>query len=91
VIQVDPEQLTIGRDQFIERLVARNIGVSVHFIPLHIHPYYRERYSLQPGDYPNAFAAYERILSLPIYAKMSDEDVRHVADAVRDIAEEARR
>jgi len=91
VIQVDPEQLTIGRDQFIERLVARNIGVSVHFIPLHIHPYYRERYSLQPGDYPNAFAAYERILSLPIYAKMSDEDVRHVADAVRDIAEEAQR
>jgi len=91
VIQVDPEQLTIGRDQFIERLVARNIGVSVHFIPLHIHPYYRERYSLQPGDFPNAFAAYERILSLPIYAKMSDEDVRNVADAVRDIAEEARR
>jgi dTDP-4-amino-4,6-dideoxygalactose transaminase len=91
VIQVDPEQLTIGRDQFIERLVARNIGVSVHFIPLHIHPYYRDRYSLQPSDYPNAFAAYERILSLPIYAKMSDADARHVADAVRDIAEEARR
>ena len=91
VIQVDPEQLTIGRDQFIERLVARNIGVSVHFIPLHVHPYYRERYSFQPGDYPNAFAAYQRILSLPIYAKMSDDDVRSVADAVRDIAQEARR
>jgi len=91
VIQVDPESLTIGRNEFIERLVARNIGVSVHFIPLHIHPYYRGRYGFQPTDYPHAFAAYERILSLPIYAKMTDDDVRHVVDAVRDIAREARR
>jgi perosamine synthetase len=91
VIQVDPAALTIGRNEFIDRLVARNIGVSVHFIPLHVHPYYRDRYGFRPDDYPNAFAAYERMLSLPIYAKMTDEDVRHVVDAVRDIAEEARR
>ena len=91
VIQVDPVRLTIGRDEFIQRLIARNIGVSVHFIPLHVHPYYRDRYALEPGDYPNAFAAYERIISLPIYAKMSDEDVRHVIDAVRDVATEAQR
>jgi perosamine synthetase len=91
VIQIDPAQLTIGRNEFIDRLIARNIGVSVHFIPLHVHPYYRDRYSFQPGDYPHAYAAYERILSLPIYAKMSDEDVRHVVEAVREIAQEARR
>ena len=91
VIQVDPERLGIGRDAFIERLIARNIGVSVHFIPLHVHPYYRERYALRPDDFPNAWSAYERILSLPIYAKMSDDDVRHVIDAVRDIAAGAAR
>ena len=91
VIQVDPERLTIGRDAFIDRLIARNIGVSVHFIPLHVHPYYRERYALRPQDFPNAWTAYERIVSLPIYAKMTDDDVRHVIDAVRGIALEARR
>jgi len=91
VIQVDPERLTIDRDAFIERLIARNIGVSVHFIPLHVHPYYRDRYAFRPDDYPAAFAAYERILSLPIYAKMSDDDVRHVVDAVRSIATKAAR
>ena len=91
VIQIDPERLTIGRDAFIDQLIARNVGVSVHFIPLHVHPYYRERYALQPSDFPNAWAAYERIVSLPIYAKMTDDDVRHVIDAVRGIAQEAGR
>jgi dTDP-4-amino-4,6-dideoxygalactose transaminase len=91
VIQVDAEKLGIGRDAFIDRLVARNIGVSVHFIPLHVHPYYRERYALQPGDFPNAWAAYERIVSLPIYAKMTDDDVRHVIDAVHAVVAEAAR
>jgi len=91
VIQIDSERLGIGRDAFIERLIARNIGVSVHFIPLHVHPYYRERYALRPDDFPNAWTAYERIISLPIYAKMSDDDVRHVIDAVRAIVAEAAR
>ncbi len=91
VIQVDPAALTLGRDVFIERLVARNIGVSVHFIPLHLHPYYRDRYRFQPGDFPVAYAAYQRILSLPLYAKMTDEDVQHVIQEVRTIATEARR
>ena len=91
VIQVDADQLKIGRNEFIDKLIAHNIGVSVHFIPLHVHPYYRERYALKPQDYPHAMAAYERIVSLPIYAKMEDDDVRHVIDAVRDIASEARR
>ena len=91
VIQVDADRLSIGRNEFIDRLIARNIGVSVHFIPLHVHPYYRERYALRPTDFPNAWSAYERIVSLPIYAKMTDDDVRHVIDAVRAIALEAAR
>ena len=86
VVQIDPAQVPMGRDGFIRELVARNIGVSVHFIPLHIQPYYRDRYGLAPGDYPNALAAYERIVSLPIYARMSDADVQDVVEAVQDIA-----
>jgi perosamine synthetase len=58
----------------------------VHFIPLHIHPYYRDRYGFAASDYPNAFAAYQRIVSLPIYARMTDADVRDVIEAVQDIA-----
>ena len=69
----------------------RRVSCSVHFIPLHVHPYYRERYTLKPGDFPNAWTAYERILSLPIYAKMTDDDVRHVIDAGRASALEAAR
>ena len=91
VIEIEPEALTIGRDEFISKLVAMNIGVSVHFIPLHLHPYYRDRYGYRPEDFPNAFAAYQRILSLPIYAKMSDRDTEDVIGAVLHIAHEHRR
>ena len=91
VIQVDPARLTIGRDEFIRQLMIRKIGVSVHFIPLHIQPYYRDRYGFSPSDYPNAMAAYERILSLPIYSRMSDADIDDVIGAVRDVVETHRR
>ena len=91
VIQIDPTALTIGRDEFIREMMARKIGVSVHFIPLHIQPYYRDKYGLVPNDLPNAYAAYQRILSLPIYAKMSDADVEDVIAAVRDIDESFQR
>jgi dTDP-4-amino-4,6-dideoxygalactose transaminase len=90
VIQVDEAACGIGRDEFISRLTARGIGVSVHFIPLHIQPYYRDKYRLSPGDFPRAFAAYRRIISLPIYAKMSDADVARVIEAVSAIARSAR-
>jgi dTDP-4-amino-4,6-dideoxygalactose transaminase len=91
VIQVDPAALTIGRDEFIREMMARKIGVSVHFIPLHIQPYYRDKYELKPNDYPNAYAAYQRILSLPIYARMSDADIEDVIAAVRDVVESNQR
>jgi perosamine synthetase len=91
VIQLELDALKIDRDEFIRELGRRNIGVSVHFIPLHIQPYYRDRYGYAPGDLPNAFGAFQRILSLPIYAKMTDEDVEDVIAAVVDAVEASRR
>lgn len=73
----------IGRDAFIERLFALGIGVSVHYIPLHLHPYWRERYALDAARFPHSQRAYERMVSLPLYTKMSDADVQRVIDAVR--------
>ncbi len=91
VIRLVPERLRIDRDEFVRRLQASNIGVSVHFIPLHLHPYYRDKYGYAPTDLPNAHAAFQRILSLPLYPKMTDGDVRDVVGAVRALVEEAGR
>ena len=81
------DRLAIDRREFIEELKKRNIGASVHFIPLHLHPYYRERYGYRPEDYPVAYREYQREISLPIYSRMTDEDVEDVIEAVRDVAE----
>ena len=91
VIQLATDALAISRDRFIRLLAERNIGASVHFIPLHLHRHYRMRYGFQPTDYPNAFAAYQRIVSLPLYPKMTDADVDAVIGAVRDLAQTYRR
>jgi perosamine synthetase len=84
-IQLNLEKLKINRDKFIEELSKRNIGTSVHFIPLHMHPYYRNTYNYKGTDFPNSYNAYKRIISLPIYTKMKTEDVRDVISAVEDI------
>ena len=73
----------IGRDAFIERLFAAGIGCSVHYIPLHLQPYWRERYRLDAAQFPRSQRAYERLASLPIYTRMSDGDVERVIAAVR--------
>ncbi len=73
----------IGRDALIEQLFAAGIGCSVHYIPLHLHPYWRERYGLQPGQFPHSQHAYEQMLSLPLYTRMTVADVQRVAQAVR--------
>jgi dTDP-4-amino-4,6-dideoxygalactose transaminase len=91
VIQLGLESLKIDRDEFIRELGRRKIGVSVHFIPLHVHPYYRDKYGYRPEDFPTAYAAFQRILSLPLYPKMSDDDVQDVIDAVRSLAEDHQR
>jgi len=73
----------LERDPLIERLFAAGIGCSVHYIPLHLQPYWRDRYALRPEQFPNSDRAYRRMLSLPLYTRMSDADVRRVVDAVR--------
>jgi dTDP-4-amino-4,6-dideoxygalactose transaminase/lipopolysaccharide/colanic/teichoic acid biosynthesis glycosyltransferase len=86
VLRLDLSRLNISRNQFIEKLSARNIASSVHFIPIHLHPYYRDKYGHKPGDFPAAHHAYHRIVSLPLHPKMSDQDVSDVIEAVTDIA-----
>jgi dTDP-4-amino-4,6-dideoxygalactose transaminase len=87
VVQLVPEVLTIDRDEFIRELTALNIGVAVHFIPLHLHSYYRYKYGYQPTDFPNAYFASRRIVSLPLYPKMTDGDVEDVIAAVSGLIE----
>jgi len=81
------ERLAISRDEFIQALTEANIGTSVHFIPLHLHPFYRDTYHLATDDFPAALDAYRRVLSLPIYPGMTEEDVEDVIAAVEQIIE----
>jgi len=85
VLKLNLEALRINRNQFIEELKVRNIGTSVHFIPIHLHPYYRDKYGYKPEDFPVAFNNYQRILSLPLHAGLSDNDVQDVIAAVVEI------
>jgi perosamine synthetase len=85
VIKLNLERLNIDRNGFIDELKKKGIGTSVHFIPLHIHPYYRETYGYKPSDFPVSYQNYKRIISLPLYPKMADEDVNRVIEAVKDI------
>jgi dTDP-4-amino-4,6-dideoxygalactose transaminase len=85
VIQLKLESLTIDRAKFIELMAAAGIGCSVHFIPLHLQPYWRDRYRLKPEDFPVSSDVYSRAVSLPIFTRMSDDDVERVIVAVRAI------
>jgi perosamine synthetase len=91
VIQLDQERLRIGRNEFIELLRKQNIASSVHFIPLHLHPFYRDTFGYRPGHFPVASAISERIVSLPIYSRMTEADVQNIIDVVRGIIREYRR
>jgi perosamine synthetase len=81
-IRIDLEKLTATRAQVFRALRAENIGVNVHYIPVHQHPYYRDRFGYKAGDYPVAEGAYERLISLPMFHGMTDEDVADVIHAV---------
>jgi dTDP-4-amino-4,6-dideoxygalactose transaminase len=81
------DRLSIDRDQFVEELQKRGIGVSVHYIPLHIMSYYRDRYGLKPEDYPASLACYQTCLSLPLYPSLTDEDVETIISAVVEVGE----
>lgn len=84
VVQI-ADDARIGRDEVIERLYAAGIGCSVHYVPLHLQPYWRDRYVLRPEAFPCSQRLYERGFSLPIYPRMSDADQERVIDAVRGL------
>lgn len=81
-IRLDLARLRVGRAEIFRALRAEGLGVNVHYIPVHMHPYYREHLGYQGGKYPVAEDAYERLISLPIFHAMSDQDIEDVIGAV---------
>ena len=84
-IRIDPAHTTVTRDRAIELLKQRNIGTSVHWIPLHMHPYYVRTYGYAPGDFPVAARIAGEVLSLPIYPDLTVDEITYVAGALREI------
>ena len=91
ILRIDESRLTITRDQFIEELKARNVGVSVHFIALHTMSAYTKRFGYTPEDFPNAYAYSESEISLPLYSTLGAENAQYVADAVLDVVSKYRK
>ena len=91
ILRIVPERLTISRDQFIEELKARNVGVSVHFIALHTMSAYTKRFGYKPEDFPKAYAFSESEISLPMYSTLGREKAQYVADAVLDVVRKYRK
>lgn len=91
MLRLNLEALTIDRSRFVEELKGLNVGTSVHFIPLHAHPYYRDLYGYAPESFPVAYDEYLREISLPIYSAMTDDDVSYVIEAVTSVARRHRR
>jgi UDP-4-amino-4,6-dideoxy-N-acetyl-beta-L-altrosamine transaminase len=91
VIQLRTERLRAGRKEVFEALRAENIGVNVHYIPVHLHPYYQKEFGYKKGDYPRAEKYYERTITLPIFPRMTDEDIEDVIKAVRKVIQCYRR
>jgi perosamine synthetase len=85
VVRLNLEALSVDRAQVIERLAQAGIGASVHFIPLHLHPWYQRQFGYKPGDFPNAERLYERSISLPIWPGMTDDQVDRVASTLVEI------
>jgi dTDP-4-amino-4,6-dideoxygalactose transaminase len=90
-IRLNLERLTIDRGEFINQLRGLKIGASVHFIPVHLHPFYQDRFGYRRGDLPHAEAIYDSILSLPLFPSMSARDVNDVIEAVHHISSTNRR
>ena len=90
-VRVRPERLRIGRDEVIQELTAAGIGTSVHFIPLHEHSYYRDVLGVRASELPVATREWQRVISLPLYPDLTDDDVERVADSLRGILRRHRR
>lgn len=84
-ILIDPDILHFDRAEFIEAMTRENIGTSVHFIPLHLHPYYRNVHGYKKGDFPDSEYVYDRIVSLPLYPSMTEDDISDVIYAIKKL------
>ena len=91
VLQLDLDKLSIDRNSFIDELKKRNIGTSVHFIPVFRHPYFQKALKIKPAMFPVTDMIYKRVVSLPLYPSMTDTDVKYVISAVADIFKRNRR
>lgn len=87
-IIVDNSKLRIKRDQFIKELKKRNIGCSVHYVPINYHPYYQESLGCKPGDFPVSDSCYEGLISLPIYTKLTREKIGKIAEVINEVTEQ---
>jgi len=85
VIQLRLGMLKAGRREIFEALRAENIGVNVHYMPLHLHPFYKNKFGYREGEYPKAEKYYERAITLPIFPRMTDADIRDVVEAVKKV------
>jgi len=85
IILVKTEDLTTDRDTIMNAIQAQNIGIGIHFRALHLQPYYKNTYGFKPGDFPNAEHASDRVISLPLYPALTEEDVADVIEAVRKV------
>jgi dTDP-4-amino-4,6-dideoxygalactose transaminase len=90
-VKLNLGRLSIDRNEFVEELKGASVGCSVHWRPLHLHPYYRETFGWTPEDCPAATAVWERLVSLPIFPGMREEELAHVVNAVKDICARNRR
>ena len=86
-IRLDCSRLSARRGEIFRALRAENIGVNVHYIPVHLHPYYRDRFDYKGGEFPNAEAAYESLISLPMFHGMTDDDIADVIAAVEKVTQ----
>jgi len=91
VLRLRTEMLTIDRARFIEEMKVRGIATSVHFIPLHLHPFYRDTYAYEPDRFPVALDLYRRSVSLPIFSSMTSVQLERVIGAVHEILQKYRR
>jgi dTDP-4-amino-4,6-dideoxygalactose transaminase len=87
ILRIRPDALGVNRNQFIEELKKLGIGTSVHFIPLHFHPYYSRTYGYREEQFPNANDAYSRCISLPIFPDMSDAEIQRVISSVKAVVQ----
>ena len=76
------------RDEFIEKMIEKGIACSVHFIPLHLHPFYKREFGFKKGDFINAEWVYQREVSLPLYPNITEKDVRDVISAAKEVIQE---